>query len=163
MIFYRMRWPYSPTPTRLHLPPVRPRVGADNTAPGADHARAEGAREHAIALGCGQATAASHGLFVSDLRVARFGRQVSFPRFILQTSKRLAFDPVLNSIGGIAGAIKDVVLASAVLDSRATQMVEVFHRLCERSVCGSHVISALMGAKGRRKEGPPVAALIIEG
>ena len=38
----------SPIPTRLHLPPVRPGVGADNPASGAYHALAEGGDEHGV-------------------------------------------------------------------------------------------------------------------
>ena len=41
--------PASPIPARLHFPPVRPRVRADDPAVGADLPRAEGAHEHRIA------------------------------------------------------------------------------------------------------------------
>ena len=58
------KFAHSPSlPLRLHLPPVRPDVRADDPARGADHARPEGAHEHSV----GPVVRAQDGLMVAQL------------------------------------------------------------------------------------------------
>ena len=53
-----------PIPARLHFPPVWPRVGADDSADGANHARAEGADKHG---GQGHRSEGAGRLIIEDL------------------------------------------------------------------------------------------------
>jgi hypothetical protein len=51
---YGDTWRGSPIPARLHLPPVRPRVGANDPAARTDHARPEGADKHRVTPAIGR-------------------------------------------------------------------------------------------------------------
>ena len=59
----------SPIPARLHFPPVRPGVGADDPTSCADHPRAEGADENGVApLVCAEHSLVG-ALFLSTLDI----------------------------------------------------------------------------------------------
>ena len=59
----------SPIPARLHFPPVRPGVGADDPTSCADHPRAEGADENGVApLVCAEHSLVG-ALFLSKLDI----------------------------------------------------------------------------------------------